>query len=79
MIWKWERPTDLYVSRPVEELAELCLLAKIEGETVACVVSKAEVENSQLVRKRECDVIELYRDARRECRPQKVQIAHAAH
>ena len=32
----------------------LCLLAKIEGETVACVVSKAEVENSQLVAGETC-------------------------
>ena len=33
----------------VKNWPSLCLLAKIEGETVACVVSKAEVENSQLV------------------------------
>jgi len=38
----------------VKNWPSLCLLAKIEGETVACVVSKAEVENSQLVAGETC-------------------------
>jgi peptide alpha-N-acetyltransferase len=38
----------------VKNWPSLCLLARINGETVACVVSKAEVENSTLVAGETC-------------------------